>query len=517
MILSIRTALKTLCLGGLVAWGPGSGIYAAQRSDPHALPARPALDAGVLDYATGTWTRTGANRPASGAAAAGGIGGQPIYNNTCTWTGGQFFAPSETCWERYDDGRIPSPSDPLAPAGAAECNLFSAFRFGYCTQEATGNVSVQIGFYEGLASSAIGGLCPGNLPPSGNTPLPGQSLPKPPLNLFGPRDVYVDLSNAGLPGAPTGSADPVCWMVTIDLGNNLMGGQPFFSDGEGQFQDDPFRDRFTWVWEQNGTTSQFGATGPLLAAEPQFAPPGAGTYGLPPGSDPIVGGPCGTGLDNVDLFWINVDGSAVGQPIGNCPTLPALGTGCYLVDIGPSPGWPRSPWAGLYMQMFSAGPLPVSACQQIASSTTYCTAKVSTIGCLPQINAIGEPQLSTGQFQVTADQIMNFKNGLLFYGITGPAAIPFSNGDILCVNPPLKRTTLQSSLGNPPQISDCSGTYNFDFFQYYASGIDPNLTLGVEINAQWWYRDPAAPGPIPGPMAASGRGLTNGLMWHWSP
>ncbi len=510
---TIRTTASLGLFASLVSTPFGAGLAAAQRTDLGSLPAVPARHAGVLDYATGTWSRGGPNAAGTPAPGIDQLGSLVVYDNTCTWTGGQRFAASQTCWERYDAGRIPSGSGPGAPPGASPCTLFCGFTFGYCTEEPAGGVRVQIGFYEGLAASGIDGLCPGNSAPSGAGGPLGQTLPKPPLNLFGPRDVYVDLSNAGLPGDPSGGGQMACWTVTIDLSNNDAGGFPWFADGDGQFDGNPARDRFTWVWEQNGTTQQFGPTGPLLAAEPIFAQPGAGTFGIPPGSDPIVGAPCGTGLGNADQFWINVDGSAVGAPFGDCPVVPPNGSGCYLVG---GTGWPESPWAGLYMRMFSGGPLPPTQCLSVSNVSTYCTPKTSSIGCVPQIGATGQPQLSAGQFQVIGDQIMNFKNGLLFYGISGPAAISFPNGDILCVMPPLKRTPLQSSFGNPPPASDCSGTFQFDFFQHYVSGSDPNLSLGIEIHAQWWYRDPAAPLPE-GPQAGSGRGLSNGLMWHWSP
>jgi hypothetical protein len=41
--------------------------------------------------------------------------------------------------------------------------------------------------------------------------------------------------------------------------------------------------------------------------------------------------------------------------------------------------------------------------------------------------------------------------------------------------------------------SDCSGTLSFDFGARIASGIDPTLTAGATIAAQWLVRDPGDP------------------------
>ncbi len=119
----------------------------------------------------------------------------------------------------------------------------------------------------------------------------------------------------------------------------------------------------------------------------------------------------------------------------------------------------------------------------------YCTAKMNSLGCTPAMAFAGTPsKAGTGTFDLTASQVINNKNGICFYGFA-PAAIPFQGG-YLCVQPPIKRTPVQNSGGNPPP-NDCSGTFALDF-NTIAPG-DPNILVGTTVDSQYWYRDPASP------------------------
>jgi len=123
----------------------------------------------------------------------------------------------------------------------------------------------------------------------------------------------------------------------------------------------------------------------------------------------------------------------------------------------------------------------------------YCTAKSSSLGCLPAIGWSGSASASSPTpFLVTAAQIHSHSSGLLFYGLAGWLAQPFQGG-VLCVAPPLRRTPAQASAGNPPP-PDCSGTYTLDFNAWIQGGSDPGLVAGREVHGQYWYRDPASPG-----------------------
>ena len=122
----------------------------------------------------------------------------------------------------------------------------------------------------------------------------------------------------------------------------------------------------------------------------------------------------------------------------------------------------------------------------------YCTAKPNSLGCTPTIGFSGYPSMSDPKpFYITADYVINNKNGLLFYGYA-PAATPF-HGGFLCVQPPMiKRTPVQNSGGNPPP-NDCSGTFAVDMNAWIQSGADPNLVLGQFVGCQYWSRDPQDP------------------------
>ena len=119
----------------------------------------------------------------------------------------------------------------------------------------------------------------------------------------------------------------------------------------------------------------------------------------------------------------------------------------------------------------------------------YCVAKVSSLGvtCVPFIDSEGTASVTSPKpFDVKGGNILNFVNGLLFYGY-GAAAIPFSGGT-LCVAPPLRRLPIMNSGGVLP-IRNCSGSYTFDFNAHIQSGVDPLLVPGAAVFGQWWFRD----------------------------
>ena len=128
-----------------------------------------------------------------------------------------------------------------------------------------------------------------------------------------------------------------------------------------------------------------------------------------------------------------------------------------------------------------------------APAVAYCTAKLNSLGCSPAIGWSGVPGATEpGPFLIQATQVLNLRNGLLFYGYSGRAALPFLGGT-LCVMPPNRRTGLQNAGGSLPPTMDCSGSYSFDFNALIQSGIDPLLVPGQQINGQYWSRDSAQP------------------------
>jgi len=137
---------------------------------------------------------------------------------------------------------------------------------------------------------------------------------------------------------------------------------------------------------------------------------------------------------------------------------------------------------------------------------TWCRAKPSSAGCLPLIGFEGAPSAtSPSPFLVRASDVINNKPGLLFYGFA-PAFVPFQDGT-LCVAPPIARTPVQFSGGNPPP-PDCSGSYVFDFNAWIQAGPDPALVPGTAVYAQYWYRDPAS---------ASHTGLSDAIAFTVGP
>ncbi len=133
--------------------------------------------------------------------------------------------------------------------------------------------------------------------------------------------------------------------------------------------------------------------------------------------------------------------------------------------------------------------------------SVYCTAKANSLGCTPAIAFSGQPSASSlNAFTISASNVVNQKQGLLFYGYAQQIA-PFQGG-FLCAAPPTRRTPAQNSGGAAAPTNDCSGAYAFDFNGWIQSGADPLCVPGQTICAQYWSRDPASP---------STTGLTNAV------
>lgn len=146
----------------------------------------------------------------------------------------------------------------------------------------------------------------------------------------------------------------------------------------------------------------------------------------------------------------------------------------------------------------------------LSDPATYCTGTVTSQGCQPQIGSTGLPRASQNAgFVVSATDVPNQKPALLYYGLNGPAVIPFFGGT-LCVQPPLGRTPVQWSNGNALPANDCTGSLSLDMnaFADGALGGNPHASLsalGQRVDVQWWGRDPGAP---------FGVFLTGGLTYY---
>jgi hypothetical protein len=120
---------------------------------------------------------------------------------------------------------------------------------------------------------------------------------------------------------------------------------------------------------------------------------------------------------------------------------------------------------------------------------TYCTAKTNSQGCTPTIGYTGVPSASAGEFFViTCTNLLNNRNGVLRYSLTGPASTPF-HGGTLCLAGPHYRAGLQNVGGNDAPTNDCSGGFAFDFNELIASGVNPALVANTTVWAQFQGRD----------------------------
>lgn len=134
-----------------------------------------------------------------------------------------------------------------------------------------------------------------------------------------------------------------------------------------------------------------------------------------------------------------------------------------------------------------------------AGTTTYCTAKTTSNGCVPSIGSSGVASATAGSgFVVNGSNMINNKSCLLFYGTTGQASTAFQGG-ILCVKAPIKRTPGTTTGGNPPP-NDCSGAPAIDMNLFAVGGGGgsplPALTVpGTVVDCQWWGRDPGFVAP----------------------
>ena len=139
----------------------------------------------------------------------------------------------------------------------------------------------------------------------------------------------------------------------------------------------------------------------------------------------------------------------------------------------------------------------------------YCTSGTSTNGCLPGIGALGSPRVSQSSgFSLYATNVEGAKQGLFFYGVSGRVASTWGATSYLCVKAPTQRMTLLSSGGVSNQ---CNGSFSTDWLAFVAANpgsLGAPFTAGETINAQAWYRDPAA---------AKTTNLSNGLEFVTVP
>jgi hypothetical protein len=132
--------------------------------------------------------------------------------------------------------------------------------------------------------------------------------------------------------------------------------------------------------------------------------------------------------------------------------------------------------------------------------TNYCTAKVNSQNCTPNIGIGGCASATVGQLFIVGVNVIPNVNGLLIWSHTS-ASTPFF-GDTLCLGGPIRRTPVQVAADNTGSVYPCDGVYSYYFS--HAQMQAESLTPGTEFFAQYWSRDAAFPPPY-------NFGLTNGV------
>jgi hypothetical protein len=223
--------------------------------------------------------------------------------------------------------------------------------------------------------------------------------------------------------------------------------------------------------------------------------------GCPSDPNKTSAGQCGCGIADTDG-----DGDTVADCIDNCPTLANSDqSDCDTDGIGDT----CEIASGTQFDTNHNGlPDNCEACPNIIS---YCTAGTTTNGCNATMSAAGTPSASASSgFTLSVSNVEGQKFGLLFYGVSGPAALPWFSGStsFLCVKPPTQRIPSANSGGT---ANACDGSLAIDFLAYGVNNpgsLGMPLTAGQVICAQTWFRDPPAPNTT---------NLSNGLQFTTCP
>ena len=142
-----------------------------------------------------------------------------------------------------------------------------------------------------------------------------------------------------------------------------------------------------------------------------------------------------------------------------------------------------------------------------AAATGYCSGKQNSLGCVPFLSYEGAPSTtSTLPFRLTARDVLPGESGFLLYSLS-KASLPFHNAT-LCVKAPFTRQ-LPLKTSTNTGAAPCSGRFVVNFNNRIQAGVDPRLSVGATLNAQWYYRDPG--------VDTFNDGLTNGMRFTIQP
>ncbi|MCY3002717.1 MAG: hypothetical protein NTV21_13025 [Planctomycetota bacterium] len=130
----------------------------------------------------------------------------------------------------------------------------------------------------------------------------------------------------------------------------------------------------------------------------------------------------------------------------------------------------------------------------------YCQSGTSGFGCIPVISLSGSfnpPSASiySSGFVINASNLDGQKQGVFFYSVSGPKALPWCGaaGSLLCVRGPLTRTVTQNTGG---AAGVCNGNISIDWNNWISTRtgeMGEPWSAGDHVWVQCWYRDPSTP------------------------
>jgi subtilisin-like proprotein convertase family protein len=133
----------------------------------------------------------------------------------------------------------------------------------------------------------------------------------------------------------------------------------------------------------------------------------------------------------------------------------------------------------------------------IAGPTGFCTAGLSTNGCVPSISADNQPSVTLSHpCTIAVTGVEGQRSGLVFYSISNSGWIPVPWGagsSFLCIKPPTQRTTAITSGGIN---NTCTGTLVQSWNTFQSANplaLGNPFLAGQPVYAQGWYRDPPSP------------------------
>jgi hypothetical protein len=359
---------SSLTLAGLVALGAAAQAQQAIPSSRVHPITGTVRDAGVLNVATGTWTRR---------ATQVNIGADIIYNNTAP--SGYFSGLSSDTYN--DEGRIPSPSSPTNLSSRPGCNTsytIDGIQIDYCTDEPTGG-DFNLAFFETYAActSAIG-LIP-----------------------------TATISTLGAPGSPaTGTL--VCWNVTLDLAGMPSTAFAMQADGDGTYVAPESANLFGWSISSTLAPAMQANTGPTISGDPSVAARFDGTIW----DSPVNLNEDGTGMGSVNQFYI--ENGMTTTP--GCYFFGALPLSSFHLELYATACAPMEPGV-----VFCPGDGTGTACPCANNGA-------ANNGCANSVNAQGVHLGATGTASIAGDTVQLLHTGgpnssvLFFQGTTQLAA-----------------------------------------------------------------------------------------------